>query len=93
MTPNYRCLLHLQYTGERQMESTQGNPGGAATAQSEEKSTEKPTEFTDEKNLIVSFIQFLRHYMAEGKQCTPDESEGIEGSVIFHFIFCLQLFC
>jgi hypothetical protein len=35
---------------------------------------------SDEKNLVVSFIQFLRHKVS-ANQCTDDQMEGLEGKL------------
>lgn len=40
----------------------------------------KPAEFSDEKNLVVSFIQFLRHILTQNR-CSPEEVEGIEVAI------------
>ena len=42
----------------------------------------------DERNLVVSFIQFLRQKVSSN-QCTDDQIEGLEGLqhfIIFNFI-------
>lgn len=38
-------------------------------------------EMSDEKNLVVSFIQFLRQRISRN-QCTGDQIEGIEGYLL-----------
>lgn len=48
------------------------------TAPSNSESNHKKKDISDEKNLVVSFIQFLRQRISR-EQCTTDQVEGIEG--------------
>lgn len=52
------------------------NETGAASCNAE--SSNKKQDISDEKNLVVSFIQFLRQRISR-EQCTADQVEGIEG--------------
>lgn len=54
----------------------------------------------DEKNLVVSFIQFIRQKVS-ANQCTDDQVEGLEGALfkptfdsndLYDFFFALLLF-
>ena len=40
----------------------------------------------NEKNLVVSFIQFLRQKVSSG-QCSEEQIEGLEGRLISMFDF------
>lgn len=53
----------------------------ADAAASNPESVHKKQDISDEKNLVVSFIQFLRQRISR-EQCTTDQVEGIEGCYI-----------
>jgi hypothetical protein len=54
-------------------------PDEADGKRSQSSSAEIKSKVTnDERNLVVSFIQFLRHKISSN-QCTEDQMEGVEG--------------
>ena len=54
----------------------------------QQKPVATPKVSNDEKNLVVSFIQFLRHKVSTN-QCTEDQIEGLEGLTLFFYDECL----